>query len=108
MKRLTAIAALSDLLLLISPSQIHAACEGDKRVSSEKAGCLVTRQWRTRGFFSTRDHVQAKNLCPQWGKVVVKVDIKNGGDATWTLSDGQWRSGSWGLPGHGERSQLLQ
>ena len=30
--------------------------------------------------------------------MVVKVDVRDGTDATWTLSDGNWKSGSWSFP----------
>ena len=42
MKRLTAMAALSGLLLLVPPLKTHAACEGSQRISVDRARCLVT------------------------------------------------------------------
>ena len=98
MKRIATITGLCSLLLLIPPEQAHAACERAKRVIFESADCLVGRRWQTKGFLNTRDHVQVKSLCPEWGKVVVKVDVRHGTDSTWTLSDGHWKNGSWLFP----------
>ena len=98
MERLAAVTALSTLLVLVAPSPIHAACEGSKRISDDKANCLDTQQWESKSFFGGKSHARAWNICPKWGKVVAKVNIKNGTDETWTLSDGKSRTGSWSFP----------
>ena len=98
MKRLTAMAALSALLLLIPTSQIHAACERGKRIKHLKADCLSASHWETIGFFSGKSHAKAKNLCPKWGRVIAKVDIKSGTDGTWGLTNSHWRQESWRFP----------
>ena len=98
MKRFAAMAALSGLLLIVPLSEGHAACERGKRVSDPLARCMKSETWRTSGFFNKKDHAKVRNECPEWGKVVAKVDIRDGTDSTWTLTDGNWKHGSWRPP----------
>ena len=98
MKRFAAMAALSGLLLLIPLSETHADCERGKRLNHSNADCLTAQQWETSRFFSRKSHAKAKNLCPKWGRVIAKVDIKNGTDGTWGLTNGNWREESWRFP----------
>ena len=98
MDRLTAVAILSAMLLMLPPSDGHASCERSKRINHSKVDCLTAQQWETRGFFSRRSYAKTRNLCPEWGRVVAKVEIRNGADATWGLTDSRWRQGSWAPP----------
>ena len=98
MERLTVIAALGGLMMMLPLTNSHAACEYGERISNTQARCMTSERWSSSGFFNNKRHVKVKNQCPEWGKVVAKVDIKGGTDATWTLTDGNWRYGSWRHP----------
>ena len=83
---------------MLLPSGSHANCDRGKRIDHSKADCLTAQHWERKGFFSRRSYARTRNLCPEWGRIVAKVEIRNGADATWGLTDGRWRQGSWAPP----------
>ena len=114
MKGLIAKATLSGLLIGFPLSEGHAACEESHRVSDADAQCMTLETWSTGGESLTprprpwkeeapltkpmQHYVKVKNECPEWGKVVVKVDLENQTDVTWELTDGNWREYAWTEP----------
>jgi len=90
MKKLLVLAALGASLLILPLSDGNAACGKSKRISDADAGCLdgkIIKMGREYGY-------QAQNTCHEWGKVVAKVDIKNGPDKTWHLTTSAIKWGS--------------
>ena len=51
-----------------------------------------------RGFWNRRIHFKARNQCPDWGEVVVKVAIVGDTDKTWHLTDDNWKEDSVRAP----------
>ena len=94
----TLVATALGLMLMLPVAESHAACERSKRIEDANAQCMTSEKWSTGGWFRRQHHAKAKNECPDWGKVVAKVDIQGGTDTTWDLRDGNWREGSWRSP----------
>ena len=76
-----------------------ASCGSGDRVAYENAECL-TAWWKNGAFkslflpFATRGSTySARNECEDWGRVVVKWDLKDTSDKTWHLDDGNRRDG---------------
>ena len=95
----TLFAMTAAALLLAAPaSQAQVACGPSQRVSDADADCMDSQTWESGGFWNRRTHFKARNQCPDFGKVVVKVDIEGGTDKTWHLIDGEWKEDSVRFP----------
>lgn len=79
------------VLSVLAVSQVHASCTGSDRISFRDAQCLAANWKNTNYIFGSS--FAARNLCPDYGKVVAKIDLKNANDKTWHLRDGETRSG---------------
>ena len=94
MKRNNIVHVVSAAVMLaftaVSAGQVHAACGKSKRMQHYNADCLEA-SYKNRGW-PRSSSASAKNLCPELGKVVVKVDIRGWQDRTWHLSTDQKRS----------------
>ena len=75
------------LAALVVPSPARADCERVSRVPASPADCLEGGYRQNGPFF----RVEARNRCPDLGAIVVKWDIVNKRDKTWTLRSGDWR-----------------
>ena len=97
MKHLVTIAALGSAVLMLPPSDAHAACGNSQRIAQSGAECLEGHWW-TEGsnWFTEEHHYKARNRCPDLGKVVAKVDRPNQTDVTWTFEYGDdgWKHGA--------------
>ena len=83
---------LAFILIVAVAGAAYASCTGSNRVARSNAECLSG--WWDNNNWPSNSTFGARNLCPDWGKVVAKVDIKNAGDKTWYLSGGNARRGS--------------
>ena len=79
------------LALAFEVSPANAACHKDRRISRGDAECL-SASWKNRGLFRMNRY-RVQNLCPGYGKVVAKVDIRGESDRTPHLTDGEERTG---------------
>ena len=87
-----AVALLAAALMLLPASTAEASCSTGNRVDHRDAECL-SASWKNRGVLKKSPyHVQ--NMCPEYGKVVAKVDLKSAMDRTLHLDDGSQRDGS--------------
>ena len=82
--------AVAVLALLAIPAE--AACEKGKRVSHRDAECLSAGQGNRAASKLNSFHVQ--NMCPAYGRVVARVDLRDARDRTLTLDDGARRDDS--------------
>ena len=82
--------AVAVLALLAIPAE--AACEKSKRVSHRDAECLSAGQGTRAASKLNSFHVQ--NMCPAYGRVVARVDLRDARDRTLTLDDGARRDDS--------------
>ena len=82
--------AVAVLALLAIPAE--AACEKSKRVSHRDAECLSAGQGNRAASKMNSFHVQ--NMCPAYGRVVARVDLRDARDRTLTLDDGARRDDS--------------
>ena len=71
--------------------QAHASCGKSQRIAHDDADCLDAG-WDNSTDWASTGKVWARNLCPEHGTVVAKVDIKGGNDKTWYLHDGEKKS----------------
>ncbi len=78
------------LMVLAAAGSAAGDCEKSRRISRDNAECL-SGQWKNRSW-PKKSTVKAVNECPEWGKVVAKIDIKDAADFTWHLADGSERS----------------
>ena len=69
----------------------YASCDSNERTSHDNAECL--HGWWDNNTWPTKSTFGAQNLCPDWGTVVAKVDIRSATDRTWHLSNGNKRRG---------------
>ncbi len=69
-----------------------AACSKGNRVDHRDAECL-SASWNNRGVFRKSPY-HVRNMCPEYGSVVAKVDLKSAMDRTLHLDDGEERDGS--------------
>lgn len=83
---------LAFALIVAVAGDAYASCTGSNRVDRDNAECL--NGWWDNNSWPKKSTFGAQNQCPDWGKVVAKVDIKNAGDKTWHLGDGNSRTGS--------------
>ena len=79
------------VLSVLAVSQVDASCTGGNRISFRSAECLAADWENTDYFFGSS--FAARNLCPDYGTVVAKIDLKSASDKTWHLRDGNTRSG---------------
>ena len=87
-----AAALLAAALLLFPATAAAGSCSSGDRVDHGDAECL-SASWNNRGLLKKSPyHVQ--NMCPAYGKVVAKVDLKSAMDRTLHLNDGSQRNGS--------------
>ena len=87
-----ALALLALALMLTPATTANASCSSGDRVNHRDAECL-SASWKNRGVFRKSPyHVQ--NMCPDYGKVVAKVDLKSAMDRTLHLNDGIRRDGT--------------
>ena len=63
-----------------------AACGSSDRKSHRDSECLSA--WWDNNTWPSPSPFGVQNLCPDWGKVVAKIDLKDTGDKTWHLNDG--------------------
>ena len=98
-RRRSAYIARSALLLafplgFLAAGFAEAACEKSRRISHRDAECL-SAEWNNRGVFKKNSY-RVRNMCPDYGKVVAKVDLKMARDRTLHLNDGSARTGRTG------------
>lgn len=79
------------VLSVLAVSQVDAACTGGNRISHGAAECLEAGWNNTQYMFGSAFTV--RNMCPAYGKVVAKIDLKSSADKTWHLENGDSRSG---------------
>ncbi len=89
--RRPALAVLAAALILLSAGTADASCSARNRVDYRNAECL-SAWWKNRGLFRKSPYY-VRNMCPEYGKVVAKVDLKSAGDRTLHLADGLPREG---------------
>ena len=86
-----AVALLAPALMLLPATTAEASCSTENRVDHRDAECL-SAWWENRGLLKKSPY-QVRNMCPGYGKVVAKVDLKTARDRTLTLDDGLPRDG---------------
>ena len=87
-----AIALLAVALILLPASTAEASCSTGSRVDHGDAECL-SASWKNRGVLKKSPY-HVRNMCPEYGKVVAKVDLKSAMDRTLHLNDGSQRDGT--------------
>ena len=90
--RYPSLGLLAFALIVTVAGEAYASCTGSDRVSRDNAECLSG--WWDNNTWPQNSTFGAQNLCPDWGKVVAKVDISGASDRTWHLADGSKRRGS--------------
>ena len=80
------------LTLLLSAGTAEASCGKGNRVDHRDAECL-SASWNNRGLLRKSPY-HVRNMCPEYGTVVAKVDLKSAMDRTLHLVDGEERDGS--------------
>ena len=85
-------AALAVPVLVLLSTTVEAACGVRDRVSHRDSECLQA-WWDNKDdkYDLTTYHV--RNMCPDFGRVVAKVDLREARDRTPHLDNGQWRIG---------------
>ncbi len=87
-----AAALLAAALMLLPATTADASCGSGSRVNHRDAECL-SASWKNRGVLKKSPY-HVRNMCPEYGKVVAKVDLKSAMDRTLHLDDGSQRDGS--------------
>ena len=87
-----AVAVLAVALILLPTGTAEASCSAGNRVDHRDAECLST-SWKNRGVLKKSPY-HVRNMCPEYGKVVAKVDLKSAMDRTLHLDDGSQRDGT--------------
>ena len=91
-RQLPAALALAVVILALPAVPADAACGDSERISHRNSECLEA-WWKNKGAFrKSKFHV--RNMCPDYGRVVAKVDLKNAADRTLHLDDGNRRNSS--------------
>ena len=90
--RLVLMSVVSLAVSLASVGEVDAACGSGQRMKSSNSECLAARWSNSGNWANARSEYYANNACHQYGKVVAKIDIKNGPDVTWHLSSAALRS----------------
>ena len=86
-----AVAFLAVVLMLLPATTAEASCSAPNRVDHRDAECL-SAWWKNRGLLKKRPY-HVRNMCPEYGKVVAKVDLTSARDRTPHLNDGLPRDG---------------
>ena len=87
-----AVSAVFALVLTAAlAGEAHASCGSSQRIDHDDADCLDAG-WDNSTNWLSHGKAWARNLCPEHGTVVAKVDIKGGKDKTWYLKDGDKKS----------------
>ena len=86
-----AVAVLAVALILLPATTADASCSAGNRVDYRDAECL-SAWWKNRGLLKKSPY-HVRNMCPEYGKVVAKVDLKSAMDRTLHLNDGLPRDG---------------
>ena len=81
-----AVAVLAVALILLPTGTAEASCSAGNRVDHRDAECL-SAGWKNRGLLKKSPY-HVRNMCPEYGKVVAKVDLKSASDRTLHLNDG--------------------
>ena len=79
------------VLSVLAVSQVDASCTGGNRISHRAAECLDA-EWDN-GKYMFGSAFTVRNMCPVYGKVVAKIDLKGRADKTWHLGNGDSRTG---------------
>ena len=87
-----AVALLAVALILLPAITAEASCSTGNRVDHRDAECL-SASWKNRGVLKKSPY-HVRNMCPEYGKVVAKVDLKSAMDRTLHLDDGSQRDGT--------------
>ena len=87
-----AAALLAAALMLLPATTAAGSCSPGDRVNHRDAECL-SASWNNRGVLKKSPY-HVRNMCPEYGKVVAKVDLKSAMDRTLHLDDGSQRDGS--------------
>ena len=88
----SAVALLAVALILLPASTAEASCSTGNRVDHRDAECL-SASWKNRGVLKKSPY-HVRNMCPEYGKVVAKVDLKSAKDRTLHLDDRSRRDGT--------------
>ena len=84
-------------LLAVTGGPVLASCEKNKRIHPEKVPCMEGGyKNKSNSFWNPRWEAWARNLCSDRGKIVVKVDVKNGKDKTWYLTGSERKDSGYG------------
>ena len=78
--------------MLLPATTADASCGSGSRVNHRDAECL-SASWKNRGVLKKSPY-HVRNMCPEYGKVVAKVDLKSAMDRTLHLDDGSQRDGT--------------
>ena len=70
-----AVALLAVAIILLPATTADASCSAGNRVDHRDAECL-SAWWKNRGLLK-KSPFQVRNMCPEYGKVVAKVDLKS-------------------------------
>ena len=87
-----AIAVIAVAFMLLPAGAAEASCGKGNRVDHRDAECL-SASWNNRGVLRKSPY-HVRNMCPEYGSVVAKVDLESAMDRTLRLDDGEWRDGS--------------
>ena len=85
------VALLAAALILLPATTADASCSAGNRVDYRDAECL-SAWWKNRGVLK-KSPFHVRNMCPEYGKVVAKVDLRSARDRTLHLNDGLPRDG---------------
>ena len=86
-----AVALLAAAFMLLPATTAEASCSTGNRVDHRDAECL-SAWWKNRGLLKKSPY-HVRNMCPEYGKVVAKVDLRSARDRTIHLTDGLPRDG---------------
>ena len=89
--RIGVVALLAAFAAIVLPAEPRASCTSGDRIWHGDADCLKA-SWRNKKW-PKKNRYDAQNLCSEHGTVVAKVDIEHHSDETWTLADGNKKSG---------------
>ena len=105
-----AVAFLAVALILLPATTADASCSAGNRVDRRDAECL-SAWWKNRGLLKKSPY-HVRNMCPEYGKVVAKVDLNSAMDRTIHLNDGVPRDDDmgggidWTVPKYGLQIEL--
>ncbi len=85
-------AALAVPVLVLSAAAVEAACGVRDRVSHRDSECLRA-SWHNSSTMAVNNTYSVRNMCPELGRVVVKIDLRQDMDRTLHLHNGYERTG---------------